>query len=98
MEYQRLEKQNKSCFVCQITVSVQRLWTKAWPATALLILLMRESQKRKDAFDAKDTASAAVEKTLVNANEKGNKKKTKKVPAKKRKVDDENDKNDLDED
>ena len=53
---------------------------------------MRESQKRKDAFDAKDTASAAVEKTLVNANEKGNKKKTK------RKVDDENDKNDLDED
>ena len=59
---------------------------------------MRESQKRKDAFDAKDTASAAVEKTLVNANEKGNKKKTKKVPAKKRKVDDENDKNDLDED
>ena len=65
-----IRKLNKSCFVCQITVSVQRLWTKAWPATALLILLMRESQKRKDAFDAKDTASAAVEKTLVNANEK----------------------------
>ena len=47
------------------------------------------SQRRKDPNDAKDTASAAVEETLVNANEKG-KKKSKKAPAKKRKVDDEN--------
>ena len=34
------------------------------------------------------TASAVFEETLVNANEKGNKEKTKKVSAKKRKVDD----------
>ena len=39
------------------------------------------SQRQKDPNDAKDTASVAVEETLVNANEKG-KKKTKKAPAK----------------
>ena len=35
-----IRKQNKSCFVCQITVSVQRWRTKTRRATAQLILLM----------------------------------------------------------